>query len=97
MQRVLSKDLWTEISERARVSKTRKAAIAYVTSDLVGFREGDTLVVNASAHAIKNAETHAPLLQRLHKKGVQLYDCPDLHAKTLLLDGVAIISSGNMS
>jgi len=97
MQRVLSKDLWTEIKERAFASKSRKAAIAYVTQDLVGFREGDTLVVNASAFAIKNAETHAPLLQRLHKKGVQLYDCPDLHAKTLLLDNMAIISSGNMS
>jgi hypothetical protein len=49
MQRVLSKDLWTEISERARASKSRKAAFAYVTSDQVGFREGDTLVVNGSA------------------------------------------------
>src|SRR5262245_1209931 len=97
MQKVLSTDLWTEIRERACASKSRKAAIAYVTRDLVGFREGDTLVVNASAHAIKNAETHAPLLQRLHRKGVQLYDCPYLHAKTLLLDDVAIISSGNMS
>jgi len=97
MQRVLSKDLWTEIKDHACASKSRKAAIAYVTQDLVGFREGDTLVVDASAAAIKNGETHAPLLQRLHKKGVQLYDCANLHAKTLLLDDVAIISSGNMS
>jgi len=51
MQKVLSTDLWTEIRERACASKSRKAAIAYVMRDLVGFREGDTLVVNASAHA----------------------------------------------
>jgi hypothetical protein len=92
MQRVLSNDLWTEVRKQARASKSRKAAIAYVTRDLVGFHEGDTLVVDASALAIKNGETDAPLLRRLHKKGVQLYDCADLHAKILLLDHVAIIS-----
>jgi len=75
----------------------RKGAIAYVTRDLVGFRKGDTLVVDASAVAIKSGETNALLLRKLHKKGVQLYDCANLHAKILLLDDTAIISSGNMS
>ena len=97
MQRVLSKDLWIEVRKQARASNSRKAAIAYVTRDLVGFRKGDTLVVDASTLAIKNGETDAPLLQKLHKRGVQLYDCTDLHAKILLLDDVAIIGSGNMS
>ncbi len=36
-------------------------------------------------------------MRKLHKRGVQLYDCTDLHAKILLLDDVAIIGSGNMS
>jgi hypothetical protein len=36
-------------------------------------------------------------LRKLHKEGVQLYDCVDLHAKILVLDDVAIIGSGNMS
>jgi hypothetical protein len=97
VQRVLSKDLWTEVRRRARTSKSRKAAIAYATRDLVGFRKGDTLVVDASTLAIRNGETDAPLLRKLHRKGVQLYACADLHAKILLLDDVAIISSGNMS
>jgi hypothetical protein len=68
MRRVLSNDLWTEVRKQARASKLRKAAIAYVTRDLVGFREGDTLVVHASPLAIKNGETDAPLLRRLHRK-----------------------------
>jgi hypothetical protein len=97
VQSVLSKDLWTEVRRRARTSKSRKAAIAYATRDLVGFRKGDTLVVDASTLAIRNGETDAPLLRKLHRKGVQLYACADLHAKILLLDDVAIISSGNMS
>jgi hypothetical protein len=53
--------------------------------------------VDASERAIKNGETDAALLRKLHNKGVQLYDCADLHAKILLLDDVAIIGSGNMS
>jgi hypothetical protein len=97
VQRVLSKDLWATIRKQARASNSRKAAIAYVTGDLVGFRKGDTLVVDASTLAIKNGETDAPLLRKLHNKGVQLYDCTDLHAKILLLDDVAVIGSGNMS
>lgn len=97
MQRVLSSDLWTEIRKRARASKSRKGAIAYATRDLIGFRKGDSLVVDASVLAIKNGETDAPLLRKLHKKGVQIYDCADLHAKILLMDDVAVISSGNMS
>jgi hypothetical protein len=97
VQRVLSNDLWTEVRKHARASSSRRGAIAYVTRDLVGFRKGDTLVVDASARAIQNGETDAPLLRKLHKKGVQLYDCADLHAKILLLDDVAIISSGNLS
>ncbi len=97
MQRVLSKDLWTEVRKQARASSSRKGAIAYVTRDLVGFQKGNTMVVDASDLAIQNGETDAPLLRKLHKKGVQLYDCADLHAQILLLDDVAIISSGNMS
>jgi hypothetical protein len=97
MQRVLSKDLWTEIHKQARTAESRKGAIAYVTSDLIGFRKGDTLVVNASIETIRNNGTDAHLLRKLHDIGVQLYDCSDLHAKILLLDGIAVIGSGNMS
>src|SRR4051812_21268253 len=95
MQKVLTNDLWK--AARARRTKRKMAAIAYVTQDLLGFRKGDTLVADASAYAVRNAETSAKLLRTLHKKGVRLYDCACLHAKVLLLDDVAVISSGNMS
>src|SRR5882724_545866 len=48
MQKVLSRDLWKSIRVLARKSRQRKAAIAYVTRDLVGFHKGDVLVVNDS-------------------------------------------------
>lgn len=97
MQKVLSSDLWKAVRAQARKSQSRKAAIAYVTKDLVEFRKGDTLVVDASPHAIANGETAAKLLRTLYKKGVRIYHCTGLHAKVLLLDDVAVISSGNMS
>lgn len=71
-----------------------KGGHAYVTQDLVGFSKGDTLVVDASRHAISSGETAAKLLRTLKMKGVHIYHCAGLHAKVLLLDDVAVISSG---
>ena len=97
MHRVLSTHLWQEIATVAAEAKQRQAAIAYVTLDLIGFRGGDVLVVDASPFAIGSGETNAKLLAALLKKGVALYSCPCLHAKVLLMDGVAVVGSGNMS
>lgn len=97
MQKVLSSELWKTVRANARRAQCRKAAIAYVTRDLVGFRKGDTLIVNASTYAVANGETDAKLLRTLYKKGVHVYDCTSLHAKVLLFDNLAIIGSGNMS
>jgi hypothetical protein len=55
------------------------------------------LIVNASEAAIASGETNAELLRTLYKKGVQICDCVALHAKVVLLDDLAIVSSGNMS
>lgn len=97
MQKVLSSDLWKTVRAHARKAPHRKAAIAYVTQDLVGFRRDDVLVVNASKRAIASGETDAKLLRALKNKGVRIFDCANLHAKALLLGETAVISSGNMS
>jgi len=97
MQRVLSNDLWKVARRKARDARCRQAAIAYVTQDLIGFRNGDILIVNASSPAISSGQTDALLLRRLNRRGVHIYDCAGLHAKVILLDDVAIVGSGNMS
>lgn len=97
MQTVLSQGLWKAAAAAAKKAKLRRGAIAYVTRDLVGFRKGDALVVNACKNAIASGETDAKLLRTLLERGVNLYSCPDLHAKILLLGDVAVIGSGNMS
>jgi hypothetical protein len=101
MQRVLTQDLWKEVSARARKARGRKAAIAYVTKDLLHLGRGDVLITNASTACIAGGNTDAKLLRRLSRKGVDVYHCEDLHAKVVLLDlphgPVAVIGSANMS
>jgi hypothetical protein len=97
MLRILSHGLWAELKTASLRAPQRKAAVAYVTKDLVGFRRGDVLVTDASEGAIRSGETDAKLLLRLHRKGVRIYRCPRLHAKVLLLGDVAVIGSGNLS
>ena len=101
MQRVLTQDLWKQVSARARKARSRRAAIAYVTRDLLHLRRGDVLITNASPACIAGGNTDAKLLRRLSRKGVAVYHCDDLHAKVVLLDlpagPVAVIGSANMS
>ena len=97
MHKVLSHQLWKRIGAVARKSKHRQAAIAYVTSDLIGFKSGDLLIVDASEPIIRSGGTNAKLLTTLDREGVAVYSCPGLHAKVLLLDDIAVVGSGNMS
>jgi hypothetical protein len=75
MQRVLSTGLWKEIKAIAVAAKRRRVAVAYVTQDLIGFKKGDVLVLDATERAIRSGETDAKLLRRLHRRGVQIHCC----------------------
>jgi hypothetical protein len=97
MQKVLSAGIWKEIAKRAKTAEVRKAAIAYFTQELVDFRDGDVLVVDASRHAISTNQTDAKLLRKLLERGVHLYSRDRLHAKVLLLDDISVVGSANSS
>lgn len=97
MQKLLHDDLWKRLGTRARASKRRRAAIAYVTEDHLGLREGDQLIVDASDLAVRSGETNAKLLLQLHRRGVEIYSRRGLHAKIILLDDVVFVGSANMS
>ncbi|MSQ73567.1 MAG: hypothetical protein EXR27_20165 [Betaproteobacteria bacterium] len=74
------------------------AAVAYVTRAVeVRFGAGDLLVVDASDHAIKSGATASAILRAAHGRGAQLFHCPGLHAKMLLLGDAAVIGSANIS
>jgi PLD-like domain len=98
MNRILSGDLWTTVSNLARKSKIMRAAIAYVSADkLIEFGKGDTLIVDASDEAIASGQTSATTLAKFHTAGAELYSLTNLHAKVLLLDRYAIVGSANLS
>lgn len=97
IRKVLSAGYWEEVASKAKSATQRRAAIAFVTEDLIGFQAGDVLIVNASLQAIRNGGTDAELLLKLHDDGVLIYNCDNLHAKVLLLGSTLVIGSGNMS
>lgn len=95
--RLLTSDLWATASKLAAKSSTRFAAIAYVTAEHVRFKKGDVLICDASEWQVRRGATSAPVLLAARKRGAEIRDCPNLHAKVLLLDDRVIIGSANLS
>jgi len=85
MQRVLTTNLWTKIQRLAAKRKTKKAAIAYVTTDkYVDFGKGDSLIVDASEYAVGCGQTSARVLKVAYKRGAKIFSSDRLHAKFLI-------------
>jgi hypothetical protein len=61
------------------------------------FRGNDTLVVDASDHAIASGQTSAKVLSAAYKRGAKLFSMEGLHAKTLVCGRVAVVGSANLS
>ncbi len=79
-------------------TKRKIAALAYVsTPKYLSFGKGDILVCDASDQAIKSGETSAVVLARFYKKGAEIYSCPNLHAKVMVLGRNVLIGSCNLS
>jgi hypothetical protein len=98
MIRFLATDLWREVRVRAKKALRRRAVIAYVTDpEPFNLGDGDVLVTDATHHAISSGQTSAKSLATLFENGVEIHSCPGLHAKLVVLDDVAIASSGNLS
>jgi hypothetical protein len=75
----------------------KTAVVAYVSSDaIVPFGAGDTLVTDATDEAIGSGQTRARVLRDALARGAEIYSCPNLHAKVILLPqcGVAQADGG---
>lgn len=98
MLRVLSAGLWSEIDRLAKRRGVRRAAVAYVSSDDgLAFRNGDTLIVNASDEAIRTGQTSAAVLRAAFDRRALLFSNPNLHAKVLIIGDRVIVGSANLS
>jgi len=90
--------LWEHLPKLARGSKRRQAAVAYVSDDsVIRFKKGDTLIVDASEGVIKGGLTSAKVLNRAFQGGVEIFSCPNLHAKVYVFDRTAVVGSSNTS
>ena len=97
MTKLLSHNLWTELSTLAGNHNHLAAAVAYVTTQHLAFKAGDVLICDASDRRIRDGSTSAKTLEALARAGVELYSVADLHAKCFVVDGAAAIGSANMS
>lgn len=101
MTRFLSNDsLWAELNARVKASQRVKAAVAFVGNggaDLLPLKKGDTLVVNLGLQTVKQGATSPKEIQRLIKRGVQLFTRSNLHAKFFICDDALLVGSANIS
>lgn len=98
MLRLHSDQLWSAIARLARKAKKKLAAVAYISDDeVIKFGEGDLLVADASDEAIKSGRTNAKVIKDAFYRNAKIYSNQFLHAKVMLLDGIAVIGSGNIS
>jgi hypothetical protein len=97
LREIITGRTWKRVSVQARSAPTRRAAIAYVTTNDVGLRSGDTLVTDASLGSIRAGHTDAKLLLKLYDEGVAIYSLEGLHSKVVLFGRIAVVGSANMS
>lgn len=90
--------LWADIESLAMNAAIKQAAVAYVTDESrIKFGNGDILIVDASDKAIASGQTKAEVIKRAFNRGAKIYSLPNLHAKVMLLDEMAVIGSSNIS
>ncbi len=98
MLKVVSKNIWICIQDKAKHAEQRKGAIAYVTDTrLLPLRADDVLVTDASDASIAGGRTSATAIDQYFRAGVNLFSLPALHAKVIVLDDWAVIGSANAS
>jgi hypothetical protein len=98
MERIITNNVWTQVTRLLKKRENRIAAIAYVSKGTpLSFGDGDVLVCDASDAAIKSGETDAITLKKFLNGGAELYSCPNLHAKILISGNSVVIGSANLS
>jgi len=97
----LSNDaLWSELRERAKTSKSVKAAVAFLGSggaDLLPLKKGDTLIVNLGLQTVRQGATSPKEIQRLMRRGVMVFTRSNLHAKFFICGKSLLVGSANVS
>lgn len=93
---------WQEINSRIGSAKRSKAiaAVAYFAkggADFLPLRSGDQLVVDMSRRAVQQGVTDPREIKRLIERGVEVFTRTSLHAKVIVIGGIVISGSANVS
>jgi len=98
---LVTKGIWSEITRIAKAGgRTAFVAVPYFSTagaTLLPLSTGSRLVVNASELAVKTGQTSPAALLALHRRGVQVFSNPTLHAKIYVFGRVAFVGSANAS
>jgi hypothetical protein len=92
--------LWQAIATRTKSAKHVKAAIAYFGQNgakLLRLKRNDCLVVDMSLKTVAAGGTDPREIEKLVKRGVQVFTRKNLHAKCIVTDKAVLTSSANVS
>lgn len=99
--KLLTSSIWPKITSAAKSSAaTANVAVAYFGtggSAMLPLKEGSRLVVDFSERAIKSGQTNPSEIAKLIRRGVDVYNKPNLHAKVFVFRNRAFIGSTNVS
>lgn len=97
----LSNDtLWRTITARIKTANHVDAAIAYFGqggAKLLPLRTGDRLVVDMSPPTVRSGGTDPREVEKLIRRGIQVFTRRNLHAKIVVADKSVISGSANVS
>lgn len=92
--------LWQTISARIKAASRVDAAIAYFGqggASLLRLKSGHRLVVDMSPATVKAGGTDPREIEKLIKRGVEVFTRRNLHAKVVIADKTLISGSANVS
>lgn len=100
MIKFLSDDIWATIKTLSEKSRKSKVAVAYFgtgAATQLTLKKGDTLLVAMTLNNVKAGQVNPFEVEKLYKKGVCIFNLPNLHSKIYLFDKKVIIGSANVS
>lgn len=97
---LINEALWKTLTERIKTARHVDAAIAYFGHNgatLFRLRRGDRLVVDMSTPTVRAGGTDPYEVEKLIRRGVQVFTRRNLHAKIVIADNSVVSGSANIS
>src|SRR5258707_7985075 len=91
-----SREVWSKITDLAKRSRRRAAAVAFLNGDaleMLPLRSGDLLKIDMSDWRLIGGATNPHEIQKYYDEGVEIYSCTDLHAKVFTFDQMVVVGS----